>query len=174
LRAPSSRRIPALIGVLALAAVAVGVFRFLRPGDDDGGNRAREAASPPPAAPVPPAPRSYAAAVVVEPATARIELDGAAAGQGRFERTFPVDGAQHTLVISADGFETHTVSFRDAPPPARITLVARAPLVQPKQPAARPTPRARRERAPRKESAPAGTRAAPAPKEKPDDAPIVD
>ena len=176
-RAPSSRRIPVLIGVLALAAIAVVAFRVLRP-DDDGGKRppaAPATASPTPAAPVTPAPRSYAAAVVVEPPTARIELDGAVAGQGRFERTFPVDGADHTLVISAEGFETRTVSFRDAPPPARITLVARAPEVQPKPPAARPAPRTRRERATRKEGAPApaGTRPSPPP-QNPDDAPIVD
>ena len=160
--------------MLALAAVAVVAFRFLR-SDDDGGKRAPAApaaARPAPAAPVAPAPRRYAAAVVVEPPTARIELDGAVTGQGRFERTFPVDGADHTLVISAEGFETRTLSFRDAPPPARITLVARAPEVQPKQPAAKPASRARRERATRKESAPAGTR--PAPAQSPDDAPIVD
>ena len=174
-RASSSRRIAALIGVLALAAVAVGAFRFLRP--DDAGKQAREApaaASPPPATPVPPAPRSYAAAVVVEPPTARIELDGAVAGQGRFERTFPVDGADHTLVISAEGFETRTLSFRDAPPPARITLVARAPEVQPKPPAAKPAPRPRRERATRKEGAPAPRGPPRRRAQNPDDAPIVD
>ncbi len=172
-RAPSSRKMPALIGVLALAAVAVVAPRFLR-SDDDGGKQTREApaAARPAPAPVAPAPRRYAAAVVVEPPTARIELDGAVTGQGRFERTFPVDGADHTLVISAEGFETRTLSFRDAPPPARITLVARAPEVQPKQPAAKPAPRARRERATRKESAPARTR--PTPPQGPDDAPIVD
>ena len=172
--ARSSRRIPALIGVLALAAVAVVAFRFLR-SDDDGGKRAPAApaaAHPAPATPVAPAPRSYTAAVVVEPPSARIELDGAVAGQGRFERTFPVDGADHKLVIAAEGFETRTLSFRDAPPPARITLAARAPEVQAKQPAGKPAPRARRERAPRKESAPAGTR--PGPAQSPDDAPIVD
>ena len=175
-RASSSRRIPALLGVLALAAVAVGAFRLLR-SDDDGGKRAREApaaASPAPAAPVPPAPRSYAASVVVEPPTARIELDGAVAGQGRFERTFPVDGADHTLVISAEGFEPRTVSFRDAPPPPRITLVARPPEVQPKPATAKPAPRARRERATRKESAPAPAGSRAAPSQNPDDAPIVD
>ena len=174
-RASSSRRIPALIGVLALAAVAVGAFRFLRP-DDDGGKRAREApaaASPAPAAPVPPAPRSYAASVVVEPPTARIELDGAVAGQGRFERTFPVDGADHTLVISAEGFETRTVSFRDAPPPARITLVARPPEVQPK-PADRQAARRARAASARREKRARPPGPAPPPAQNPDDAPIVD
>jgi eukaryotic-like serine/threonine-protein kinase len=170
----SSRRIPALLGVLALAAAAVVAYRFLRP-DDDGGRRTREApeaANPTPAAPVaPPPPRSYAAAVIVEPPTARIELDGAVAGQGRFERTFPLDGADHTLVISAEGFDTRSVSFRDAPPPARITLVARPREVPPKPPAARPASRTRRERPARKETAPAGPRP---PASNADDAPIVD
>ena len=149
-RAPSSRRIPALIGVLALGAIAVGAFRLLRP-DDDGGKRAREAPaapSPTPAAPAPPAPRSYTASVAVEPPTARIELDGAGAGQGRFERTFSADGADHTLVISAEGFETRTISFRDAPPPARITLVARPPR----------SSRSRRPRSPRRARAANGRR----------------
>jgi serine/threonine-protein kinase len=174
---PRSRRV-ALISVLALAGAGVGAYRFLRP--DDGGKPAREGlAGTVPAAPVPerPARRSYTATVVVEPAAARIELDGAPAGTGRFERTFTADGTNHTLVISADGYETHTVSFRDSPPPARIALPARAPKVEAKPPAASPPPRARRERTTRKQEStdqpapPRPPRAAPA---NPDDAPIVD
>jgi len=107
----------------------------------------------------------------VEPPTARIALDGAASGAGRFERTFTADGATHTLVISADGFESHTVSFRDAPPPAHIALVAHAPKVIPPPPAPPRPPRARRERAPRDTTTPAKTRA---PAANPDDAPVIE
>jgi hypothetical protein len=81
-------------------------------------------AAPVPAQPAPP--RRYDARVTVVPPAARIQLDGAPAGGSPFERTFAADGAAHTLVISADGFDAQTVIFQDAPPPPRIVLVARA------------------------------------------------
>ena len=165
---PRSSRRFAVVGVLVLVAAGVGAFRFLRP--DDASKPA--SASPPGAVPaVPPPPRTYAVSVTVEPPTARIALDGAATGAGRFERTFTADGATHTLVISADGFESHTVSFRDAPPPAHIALVAHAPKVIPPPPAPPRPPRARRERAPRDTTTPAKTRA---PAANPDDAPVIE
>jgi serine/threonine-protein kinase len=66
----------------------------------------------------------FRAHVEVQPASARIELDGAAAGTGTFERTFTRDGQAHTLRFSADGYREQTVRFQDQAPPATVRLEA--------------------------------------------------
>ena len=164
--ARSSRRIPALIGVLALAAVAVVAFRFLR-SDDDGGRRAPAApaaAHPAPATPVAPAPRSYTAAVVVELPSAH-RAGWRCRKPGPLRATFA--GADHKLVIAAEG-SGRTLSFATAAAGAHHPRRPRAEVRQ--AAAGKPAPRARASA--RAESAPAGTR--PGPAQSPDDAPIVD
>jgi hypothetical protein len=61
------------------------------------------------------------------PDSARIELDGKAVGVGRAEEELPADGTEHTLRIWAPGFRTASMSFRDHPPPDRVTLEPAAP-----------------------------------------------
>ncbi|MBX3220117.1 MAG: protein kinase [Labilithrix sp.] len=59
----------------------------------------------------------------VTPATALIEIDGVAAGSGQVSRTFPRDGKSHTLRLSAPGYESLLVEFKDSnPPPPAIGL----------------------------------------------------
>jgi hypothetical protein len=64
----------------------------------------------------------YRIRVNVEPSHARLELDGRAAGQGSTESELPRDGSEHTLIVTAYGFISKTVMFRDAPPPATVKL----------------------------------------------------
>jgi serine/threonine protein kinase len=64
----------------------------------------------------------YRIRVNVEPSHARLELDGRAVGQGSIESDLPRDGSEHTLIVTADGFISKTVMFRDAPPPAIVKL----------------------------------------------------
>jgi hypothetical protein len=136
-RAPS--RAPLVLSLVAAAAIAAGII-WVATGQS-AGEESRPALAPAARAPVaPPAPRTYEVRVAVEPATARIVLDGSDVGRGSFERTFTADGKTHTLEISANEFESETVSFVDAPPPPRIMLVARpapAPAPAPPRPPAR-------------------------------------
>jgi hypothetical protein len=127
-------RAPLAFGLLALGALGAGAIFYGRSGTEMPPAAmapapvappvAASAPLEPPSKPAPPPPRTYAASVVVEPATARIELDGRDAGRSPFARRFTADGTEHTLAISAEGFEPQTLSFLDAPPPSRITLVA--------------------------------------------------
>jgi serine/threonine-protein kinase len=100
----------------------------------------------------------------VEPAHARVELDGERLGRGDVRFEVPADGKPHQLTIRAPGYEAQTVVFRESPPPASVELVPRpeAPAAQarPRSPAAararsRPRPRAvRRPRARERAEAP--------------------
>ncbi|MES1205605.1 MAG: serine/threonine-protein kinase [Pseudomonadota bacterium] len=82
---------------------------------------------PPPARPEP----TFQVKVDVEPAHAAFELDGKLAGVRHLERTLPLDGARHRLLVAASGFEQQVVEFVDEPPPEKITWarVRRAPRV---------------------------------------------
>jgi hypothetical protein len=64
----------------------------------------------------------YRAAVTAVPSSASFLLDGTTAGLGQLTRDFAIDGAEHTLIVSAPGFETATLRFRDQPPPSGVTL----------------------------------------------------
>jgi tRNA A-37 threonylcarbamoyl transferase component Bud32 len=81
----------------------------------------RTAAVPTP----PPAPKSFEADTRVHPPSALIQLDGQRAGIGTFAHTFDMDGTEHVLRISAPGYETLELAFRDAPPPADVELIPR-------------------------------------------------
>ncbi len=64
----------------------------------------------------------------VSPATALIEIDGATAGTGHASKAFPRDGRNHTLRLSAPGYESLLVEFKDtSPPPPAIGLRPLAP-----------------------------------------------
>jgi serine/threonine-protein kinase len=80
-------------------------------------------ATPPTSEPTPPATvETYAASLHVSPASASIELDGAAAGMGTWSATLPRDGREHRLVVTAEGYERAELTFTDAPPPAELAL----------------------------------------------------
>jgi serine/threonine-protein kinase len=68
------------------------------------------------------APRRYRVDVTVVPDSARVDLDGKSLGVGRVDEELPADGADHTLKVSAPGFLPASFSFRDHPPPGRVTL----------------------------------------------------
>lgn len=84
----------------------------------------------------------------VTPATALIEIDGVAAGSGQVSRSFPRDGKTHTLRLSAPGYESLLVEFKDSnPPPPAIGLRPSVPAASSNAaapgPAGRPTSAAR-------------------------------
>lgn len=142
--AQSQRRRPlewVVAGGLALlfaSALWVGGRRWWRRSISTSGVQALPAARPrskaptassnpdPPAAPVPkasPVPKSFVAKLRVHPQAAEIELDGRRASVGTFTRTFKMNGTEHMLRISAPGYETLDLMFRDTPPPANVKLV---------------------------------------------------
>jgi serine/threonine protein kinase len=92
-------------------------------------------ANPPAAAPAPAA--TFHVQIATEPRTATIELDGRRVATGSFDDDLPADGAAHTAVARAPGYEEVSVRFTDhAPPPRLLTLSAAPPPAR----AVRPTP----------------------------------
>jgi len=75
------------------------------------------------------APRTFVARVSVEPRNATIRLDGEVVGTGSFTTEMVADGEWHAIVASAEGYQTATVSFRDAPPEQEITLEPNEPEI---------------------------------------------
>ncbi len=67
--------------------------------------------------------------VSVTPATATLQLDGKRVGVGHYAGRLPKDGSLHELRVSADGFATHKVGFRNGPPPSRVSLIAAPAMV---------------------------------------------
>jgi serine/threonine-protein kinase len=138
--ARSHRRVvlAALGGAAALGAVAL----LLMTGKRAPAPVAKPAASPPapPRPAPPPQPTDYAAAIQVDPPEAALELDGKPVGRGSWSGRLPIDGAQHTLRATAEGYQTRTVQFRDEPPPPSISLEKLAPHPTP-PPRRKPRPR---------------------------------
>jgi serine/threonine-protein kinase len=125
----------------ALAAIALVLIGVALSRTDSSDERAAAAASPAPAdapapapalapaaalAPAPSAPpQLFPLHITADPPTAQISLDGEFAGVGTLTRELGKDGKQHTVEISADGFETRRITFTDAPPDERkVKLVA--------------------------------------------------
>ena len=76
----------------------------------------------PSAASVAPAPAQYRVDVTANPRNAELELDGNPIGTGRITRMLAVDGAEHTLTVTAFGFAPAKLKFRDRPPPEEVSL----------------------------------------------------
>jgi serine/threonine-protein kinase len=140
---PSRRR---LVLAAVGGAAALGAVALLLRGKRAPAPVAKPAPEPPPIPPrpaPPPVPTDYAAAIEVDPAEADLELDGKPVGRGRWSSRLPLDGAQHTLRATAEGFQTRTVQFRDEPPPASISLEKLPPKAAPARrkprPARKPT-----------------------------------
>jgi serine/threonine-protein kinase len=91
-----------------------------------------------PVQPVQPAPKVYRIHVTALPDTAKIELDGQAVPSGKLDRELPQDGKQHTIEVSAQGYESTRIVFLDAPPPNRIELTK---MPEPKAPPAKVAPK---------------------------------
>jgi serine/threonine-protein kinase len=66
--------------------------------------------------------RTFIARVSTDPSSAILILDGEEVGRGNFATELVADGVWHELSISAVGYESASVRFRDAPPPAEIVL----------------------------------------------------
>lgn len=104
------------LGVALAALVVLGVVVLKKTG------RATPAEQPPGASVAVPS-STFDVVVETSPETAVVEVDGVAAGTGRFARTFVRDGRKHVLRVSAPGHESLLVEFDDArPPPARVAL----------------------------------------------------
>jgi serine/threonine-protein kinase len=86
-------------------------------------------------------PGRYRVQVAAEPRAAVFELDGTRLGTGRIDEELPLDGTQHTLVVSATGFVPARLSFRDRAPAEAVTLQPIPSAPKPVEPtaAARPS-----------------------------------
>ncbi|MFO0601558.1 MAG: protein kinase [Polyangiales bacterium] len=114
----------ALAVVAALVAIGFVAARSLR-GTPPVAPAAAALAAPPPSLV---AQRQYEVRVQATPDNASLEVDGVPAGVGALVRSFALDGATHTLRVTAAGHEAQALTFRDAPPPERVALVAFAPV----------------------------------------------
>jgi hypothetical protein len=97
------------------AVIATAVWTVRRPPPPTAVRRTAAATAPAAA---------FRARLVARPTHALLELDGHPVGRGSMDRTLPRDGAEHTLRISAPGYEPLAVAFRDAPPPEQVELRA--------------------------------------------------
>ncbi len=68
----------------------------------------------------------FGMALSTDPPHSNIELDGRSVGVGAYAGRFIRDGVTHRLRVSATGYIAQELTFTDAPPPGRISLV-RAP-----------------------------------------------
>jgi hypothetical protein len=75
-----------------------------------------------PTAPARKPPARYRLDVTVSLGSAHLDLDGQTVGTGSIDRELARDGAEHTLVIAAPGFQPARFTFRDRPPPQDVTL----------------------------------------------------
>ena len=139
---PTSRA-PLVIGALVVVAVVALGVTFLRPR-----RTPRAAAVVVTAQPTGPAPETMS--LDATPASAAFSLDGTPLGEGRIALLLPVDGATHTLVVSAPGYETRTLDVGHGRPPSHIDLAPALPVgalpppatrtVGPRAPRVRTTP----------------------------------
>jgi serine/threonine-protein kinase len=122
----------ALVGGGALVwAVNAGVFSHAPPAPVVVPAPATRAA---PLPPPDPEPTTFVLDVTAEPSSARFELDGQPAGNGRLNRILPRDGTDHRLVARAPGYRDTEIVFADHSPPSRLTLAPEpvaAPLPRP-------------------------------------------
>lgn len=139
---PSPRRwaVPAALLVLALGGVALAVGMTRRPStmEDSSAATAQPAmVAPEPVRQAPP--QVFTVQTTTDPPNARITLDGEPCGIGSFTRELAKDGKLHTLEVSADGFETRSLTFIDAAPQEReVRLVASAGTVTSAEPPGAP------------------------------------
>jgi serine/threonine protein kinase len=112
---PEPKSKPRGVIYLAVAAVVALVIWQLVPDETPASPN-----SPATSAPVPAS--SFQVAVVVEPPSAELVLDGTTRGSGRLDLKLPLDGRAHDLEVRAEGYVTQRFSFRDAPPPQRVSL----------------------------------------------------
>jgi tRNA A-37 threonylcarbamoyl transferase component Bud32 len=117
----------ALVAVAAAAIVVVATRSAERPRTDLAASGSSAAPTSAPTSPIaatpPPSPAArYRANGSATPEEAELVLDGVKVGRGDLAREFAVNGVEHTLIVSAPGFEPTTVKFRDQPPPEEVKL----------------------------------------------------
>jgi hypothetical protein len=123
-RPRGSGTITAVIGLSLGLAVLVSVI-VLRTARRDDTIRTAAAAS---------AAETFTLDLQVTPPSAIIEIDGAVAGTGRVAKALPRDGRSHVLRLSAPGYESLLVEFKETtlPPPAiGLRPIAPAPSQPP-------------------------------------------
>jgi hypothetical protein len=156
---PAPRRSSLLIAGVAVLAGGAATAYFVtargRKPRDNGAVAAPAGEAMPPA--------RYRVAVAANPVDARLALDGQPAGTGHILTELTVDGTEHTLVVAAPGFRPATLSFRDRPPPERVTLEAAvaaaktaAPTEVPREAEEPGTVEAQRSRSPARSREPQG------------------
>jgi hypothetical protein len=140
---PVSRRGPGLLigGLVLLAGGATAAYFLTTPDAVKQPRDSAGSASTSPAVQAPIVPRPYRVLVTASPKTARLAIDGRERGTGRIDEEIASDGVEHTLTVTADGFTTARLRFRDEPPPEQVTLepIAAAPAAaaaEPKHPVA--------------------------------------
>jgi hypothetical protein len=113
-------------GFVAAAAVGVVAYvvtqpasRHARPGETP---RTAETSEATTAVPAPSKPARYRVSVAALPRAAAFELDGTRLGTGRIDEDLPLDGSEHTLVVSATGFVPARLTFRNRPPAEEVKL----------------------------------------------------
>lgn len=145
--APHRRTRGIVLGTLVVSAVAIAVLLLWPRGGASEGDSAgtSEVAAVPstvdaaPAAlrPVPDAtvptnrlPDTFEIAIRARPDHATFVLDGEVVATGTYSAVLPRNGDTHTLRVSAEGYQSSSIVFRDAPPPELVVLeklAARAP-----------------------------------------------
>jgi serine/threonine protein kinase len=68
------------------------------------------------------APARYHVTVSARPREAQFDLDGKSVGTGTLDQDLAADGTEHALIVTAAGFVPARLTFRDSPPPERVTL----------------------------------------------------
>jgi len=68
------------------------------------------------------APARYHVTVSARPREAQFDLDGKSMGTGTLDQELAADGTEHALIVTAAGFVPARLTFRDSPPPERVTL----------------------------------------------------
>jgi serine/threonine-protein kinase len=140
--APHSRTRGLVLGTLAVSAIAI-VVVLLWPrgsGDAEEGPEKTDVAaaaitvdagadpSPAPdaAAPTNRLPDTFEVAIRAEPEEATFQFNGEVVATGTYSAVLPRNGDTHTLRVSADGYQSSSITFRDAPPPEVIVLEKQA------------------------------------------------
>lgn len=129
-KAPTKLPIAALVGAGALVVVVIAAAKLSNSSGNsttqqpvvnavvDAGTGAAQTVQQPP-----PLMGEFGMAVSVDPPHATIEIDGRSVGIGAYAARFIRNGEAHHIRVSCTGYTTQDISFTDAPPPGRISLV---------------------------------------------------
>jgi eukaryotic-like serine/threonine-protein kinase len=153
---PGRTRRPLFLGALAAAllSIAAGLGYVLVSSEAD--PQPEAVAEPAPIElPAPePAVERFDVRIIPQPANASIQIDQELATPGAYSGSFPIDGTAHVITVSAEGYQTQTFTFRDAPPPFEHVILEPLPKEETVEPPPEPVPSTMRARARPRASAP--------------------